>query len=134
MGTWGNGNFDNDGAMDFLIRLTSQDTLQPVEKAFDAILAVEGYMDVDYGEEVISAAEVVAVLKGQPSDTAPESLLTWYQSHPLTIDDALTAKAIEAVEKAANSDLSEFRELREEGEPLHGWYENILNLLERLRA
>lgn len=133
MGTWGNGNFDNDGAMDFLIRLISQDTLQSVEKAFDAILAVEGYIDVDYGEEVISAAEVVAVLKGQPSDTAPESLLIWHQSHHLTVDDALTVKAIEAVKKAADSDLSEFRGLREEGYGLPGWYENIVNLLERLR-
>lgn len=136
MGTWGNGNFDNDGALDLLVMLTAQDTLKPVEDAFDAILAVDGYMDVDYGEHAVSAAEVVALLKGKPAEWMPESLAEWHQSHQLEVDGALIAKAIRAVEKATTDPkISEFREIREEGPglPWYG-YANIANLLERLRA
>lgn len=135
MGTWGNGNFDNDGALDLLDMLTSQDTLKPVEDAFDAILTLDGYIDIDYGEEAVSAAEAVALLKGKPADWVPESLAEWHQSHQLSVDDALIAKAIRAVEKATTDpEISEFCGTREEGPGLPGWYANIANLLERLRS
>jgi len=137
MGTWGNGNFDNDGALDFTLRLTSQDKLTSIEEAFDAILSVDDYIDVDYGEEAVAAAEVVALLRGKPAESLPDSLIEWHQSNHLIIDDALTAKAIQAVEKAIDPESSEFRQLREDGQSSSDdWYghANIASLLERLRS
>lgn len=133
MGTWDYGNFDNDGAMDFIGFFTEQDSLTPVETAFDAILAVEDYIDADYGVEAIAAAEVVALLRGHPSASVPDGLTTWHQSHQLTVNDALTTKAIQAVQKAADSDQSELRELWEDAE-FEEWYPHITDLLTRLRA
>ena len=134
MGTWDNGHFDNDGALDFLDRLTTQDTLTPLEEAFDAILSVDDYIDVDYGEEAVAAAEVVALLMRKPAESLPDSLTEWHKSHPLKADDGLTAKAIQAVEKVMDPEVSEFRQLREEGDELPGWHENIIDLLNRLRS
>lgn len=137
MGTWGDGNFDNDGALDLTIRLTSQNTLTPIEEAFDAILSLDGYIDVDYGEEAVAAAEAVALFRGKPAESLPNSLLEWHGSNQLTVDDALTAKAIQAVEKAIDPGLSEFRQLREDGQnSSDNWYGrvNAVNLLERLRS
>lgn len=135
MGTWDDGNFDNDSALDLLDRVTAQDGLKPVEEAFDAILAVQGYIDVDYGQEVVAAAEVVALLSGKPAVFIPDHLAEWYQSHQLAVDDALTAKAILAVEKATTDPkVSELRGLFEgDGGPVASWYANITGLLERLR-
>jgi len=137
MGAWDEGNFDNDDAMDFLIRLTEQDSLQPVEESLDAILAVDGYIDVDYGGEAVAAAEVVAMLRGKPASVMPESLATWHQTHQLGVDDALTTKAILAVEKATTDPkISELAGLWEEGgEEFHAsWYSHITDLLKRLQS
>lgn len=132
MGTWGNGNFENDGALDLISCVITQDGLAPIEGAFDAILAVDGYIDVDYGEEAIAAAEIVAMLHGKSSSSIPEILSNWHDTHKLSVDDALINKAILAVKKATENPGSEFRELREEGQGLPEWYTNIQDLLDRL--
>lgn len=134
MGTWGYDHFENDGALDFLDRLIAQDTLTPVEEAFYAILSLDDYIDVDYGEEAVAAAEVVALLRGNPRKSLPEPLTEWHQSHQLPVNDALTAQAIQSVEKAIDPEVSEFRQLREEGEGPSDWYTNIIDLLNRLRS
>lgn len=134
MGTWDDGSFDNDNALDWLDLFTSQDTLKPVEEAFDVILSLDGDIYANYGEEAVSAAEVVALLKRKPADFVPEDLTKWHQSHQLSVDDILIAKAIQAVEKTIDPKFSELYYLREEGKGFPVWYANITNLLERLRS
>lgn len=130
MGTWGDGHFENDGALDFVVELTSQDSLAPIETAFDEILSVKGYIDVDYGEYAIAAAEIIALLRGKPLTSLPDDVIQWHNQHQLKVNDALVAKAIQAVELTTNTERSEFAELRDE---LDGWANNITDLLARLR-
>lgn len=136
MGAWGEGNFENDGALDFVGDLTEQDSLQPVEAAFDAALqalADEDYIDAFYAEQVLAAAEVVAMLKGQPVDKLPPKLTQWQQAQRLTVDDALDKKAIAAVEKVMTDPESELRELWAETDDFEAWLATVKDLLERLR-
>ncbi|MEQ8677221.1 MAG: DUF4259 domain-containing protein [Aggregatilineales bacterium] len=134
MGTWDEGNFDNDGATILLQTVTAQSSLKPVREAFDAILALNGYIDVDYGQEAIAAAEVVALLKGNPAKSIPEYLTEWHQTHKLLVDNLLIEKAILAVKKATEDPkVSELRGLWEgTNGVVAGWYANVTDLMERL--
>ncbi len=134
MGTWDEGNFDNDGATILLQTVTEQSGLKPIRDAFNTILALNGYIDVDYGQETIAAAEVVALLRGKPAKSIPEYLTEWHQTHKLLVDTLLIEKAILAVKKATEDPkVSELRGLWEgPNGVVAGWYANITDLLERL--
>ena len=136
MGAWGTGNFENDDATVILQRVTEQGGVKPIEEAFNSILDLAGYIDVDYGNEAIAAAEVVAMLRGKPATSMPEYLTAWHRSHQTPVDDRLITKAIWAVQKATTDPkVSELRGLWEDGDELfETWYANITDLLERLRA
>jgi hypothetical protein len=135
MGAWDSGNFDNDNALDLIIEVVDRGGLKAVEAAFDAILNLDDYIDVDFGSEAIAAGEVVAMLRGKPAASIPDNLAEWHQVHQLSANDALTAKAILAVEKAfADEGKSELRELWEDSPEFQTVQANIMDLLSRLRS
>jgi hypothetical protein len=134
----GTGTFENDGAADFLNRLLDGNKLKPVYEALDSVLQADDYLDVDYGEEAIAAAEVVALLKGKPAKDLQHRLIEWHEKHAFSVDEGLVAKAVEAVEKAySDPEVSEIRALMEEGDDEEWfslWSANIEGLLARLKS
>lgn len=134
MGAWGSGSFENDGALDFVGALTAQATIKPVEDALNAVLVIDDYIDAMDGEEAIVAAEVVALLRGYPLAELPPDLDVWHKTHQLTVDNALVERAIRAMERITQPDISELYELWEEADDERAhWQNNMANLLARLR-
>ena len=135
MGAWGTGNFENDGALDFLIQLENNPTIQTIHQAIDAVINHAGYMDVDYGDEAIAAAEVVAMINGQPAaDDLPDNFKAWFATQSFSVDKALTERAILAVEKAFNdTELSELRQLWDESNDFPMRQAHVNTLLAKLR-
>jgi hypothetical protein len=133
----GTGTFENDGAADFLNRLLDGNDLREVYEVLDSVLQQDDYLEVDYGQEAIAAAEVVALLKGKPAKDLQHRLIEWHETYALSVDEALVAKAVQAVEKAySDPEISEIRALFEEGDDewLSQWSANIEGLLARLRS
>jgi len=141
MGTWGEGNFENDSAMDVIDELIANDTLKPLNRSF-RVVQIESIIvsimrlpiiQVDTAQEAIAAAEVVALLKGNPAEDLPERLLIWHQTRQLKADKALVKKAIRAVETVtSNASRSELVGLWEDGQNALIWRKNIDDLLARL--
>jgi hypothetical protein len=131
MGAWGLGIFENDDALDWRIELLREDDLGPVLSAFSKIKQSD---DLELPEccYALAAAEVVAALKGNPSDTLPKDVIAWITSHPsLFIAEALIKDAEIAIEKIRSD--SELQGLVEETGELNEWYMVLDDLLFRLK-
>jgi len=127
------GNFDSDDAADFINVDLERDGLKAIEAALDDTLNHD-YIEDDTGARAIAAGEVVAMLRGKPAADIPDNLVEWHQAHQLSADDALTAKAILAVEKAwADDGKSGWREFWEDSPNFQAVQVNIMELLSRLR-
>jgi hypothetical protein len=109
LGAWGNGSFDNDAAMDWLLDLTDRDDLELVR---DALAAAAGpptfYLDADLASEAVAAAEVVAIAAGAPGDHVRGELETWLAGHGARVDRALVEQALDSLRRVrADSELRE---------------------------
>lgn len=135
MGAWGTGPFANDGALDWLIELTTGDGLEPVTEAFVAVEASAGdYIEADLGEAAVAAAEVVARLLGRPGpagDEEPE-LCEWLTAHSGLPVKRLTERALKVL-GLLTGENSELRELWDEAEDT-AWLAAIADLKSRLRG
>jgi hypothetical protein len=128
MGTWGHGNFDNDGAHDWLDELH--------DKGVAAIRSVLGrvarakYSDVDDAQAALAAAEVVAAARGNPRPgRQPDLLAVWVDDQGSEIEDAHAVLAAKAVARVR--DGSELRELWDGNVK---WAREIEKLIARLGA
>ncbi|NVB79031.1 MAG: DUF4259 domain-containing protein [Kofleriaceae bacterium] len=128
MGTWGHGNFDNDGAHDWLDELH--------DKGVAAIRSVLGrvarakYSDVDDAQAALAAAEVVAAARGNPRPgRQPDLLAVWVDDHSSEIVDAHAELAAKAVARVRESS-----ELRELWDAEAKWVREIEKLIARLGA
>jgi len=130
MGAWGLGTFENDDALDWRIELLREDDLEPVLSAFSEIKQSD-YLELPECCYALAAAEVVAALKGNPSDTLPKDVIAWITSHPLIIDEPLIKDAEIVIEKIRSD--SELQELVEETGRLDKWYMTLDDLLSRLK-
>ncbi len=130
MGAWGQGNFENDDALDWLDTLTQGADLAPADAVFDATLSnPEAYIDAPVCSEVLAAAEVVAALHGKPLEPVHEALKMWMPGKPPPPPATLDASR-RAV--AALRERSELRDLWEESDQLEPWLQVIDDLLARL--
>jgi hypothetical protein len=96
MGAWDATSFGNDHACDWAYELEKQDDLSLIESTLRRVSEIgEEYIEVPDGEEATAAAEVVAWLKGNPSElnAYTESLAGWVAAHPLAPSPALIALA-----------------------------------------
>lgn len=132
MGAWGMGSFENDGGLGLLADVIHGDDLLPLKQAFEAVLANDDYIEVDYAQEAVAAGEVVALLLGRAGEDLPERLTDWTAAHPLKVDDALREQAAQAVEKVYLD--SEMRGLWEETSDFAAWQAIVQDLLARLKA
>lgn len=69
MGRWDATSFGNDTANDWVYLLEESDVLSHIEATFQKILdAGDDFVEGSYAEEAIAAAEVLAWLRGRPTD------------------------------------------------------------------
>jgi len=77
MGIWGEGIFENDDAMDFLMIVEKEDALDLLHSAFSKVTEISDYIEVDSGANALAAAEIVAVIRGHKGENLPELYELW---------------------------------------------------------
>ena len=133
MGAWGVGNFENDSAMDWVWDLKKSKRLKLLESTVSNVLDSKEYIVADLGSIGLAAAEVVAALNGKPLDRLPEDVSDWVKSQRRRPDLKLTERAREAVQRIKTEEISELKQLWEEGdEPPTDWYAAVDDLIKRL--
>src|SRR5262245_44520349 len=93
MGTWGVGSFENDQALDFVRQVMEDGDLSYVDECLGVDPAREDF-DVCIGTDVVTAAEVVAALSGNPSADFPKELSNWVKKNRSADIAAYRAKAV----------------------------------------
>ena len=129
MGAWGNGNFDNDTAADYVDNFQDDPNETVLLETLTAV-AAEGYPEADEASEALAAAELIAAALGKPVRGFPEDLLLSAKNLPLANPDAaqkLARRAIKAILKK-----SELKELWEESDEYEQWVAVQDGLLDRL--
>jgi hypothetical protein len=129
-GTWGDGSFENDDALDWVVDCTKANSIAPVRTALDAALRAK-YLDASEGSAAVAAAEVVAAALGRPSPKLPSELNAWIQRQPTDQLARLAPLAQRALFRVKDPKVSELRQLWSEGKP-NEWLAVIANLESRL--
>ena len=132
MGAWGIGAFENDGAGDLVAALRHQG-LDLLGSAFD--LPDGEYLEVDQGQEVIAAAEIVAAAFGQAAPGLPPDVQQFVAQHGVAIRARtdLPARALRALARVTADD-SEIQDLWAEVDDGRAWSAALQDLEGRLRA
>jgi hypothetical protein len=131
MGAWGNRNFENDQAMDFVGDFTDNPSLESLEEALSTVIeqGEEGeYIEVDEASAALAAAEILAATLAKPASDFPQELrpaLTTIQ-----VNTTLQKKARKAVKQIVKE--SELQELWTESGDLEEWLAVQTDLLARL--
>jgi hypothetical protein len=131
-GYWGVDTLSNDGAFDFLRAVEQGGGIGQIRRALADALSARTYLDDEQAARGLAAAELVAGLIGNPSQTLPDSGKKWAAAHAKDVDSDLIKVAVEVVHRVANG--SEVRELMEEDNPryLNEWESSVKNLEMRL--
>lgn len=131
MGAWGNKNFENDTALDFLAEVEEQGKKVLKEK----VLFVTGieeteYLDSDEACECLAAIEYYAAFKGNPSIDFPEESAEWLgENEPLLyVETPLFEQALKRIK--LNSEL---KELWEDAGSLAEWVLVLDDLEKRIK-
>jgi hypothetical protein len=128
MASWGTGSFENDDAQKLLQDLHSKEP-----GYLKAVLerAAEGdYLPAPESGEVVAAAEVVAVAKGNPPQSVPPEIAEWISNIDGAPSVEMTELARTAVCKIRLN--SELKDLWLEAEGLNEWSAALRDLEERL--
>ena len=138
MGAWGFGYFEDDTALDFMIRLEESDNpRQVIADAFESAVTSD-YLEYEEGSAaIVAAAYVDRQVNGTrftPADQGePLSVDTFPERNPKLDFSDLKKKAIQALNKLLTDD-SELKQLWEENEDLYpSWRQGITQLIERLQ-
>ena len=129
MGTWGIGSFDNDDAADWVYELEESGGADAISQALRAI-GPDGYLEAPDCSIALAAAEVLAALQGQPSESLPPEVITWVNDNPVEVDDDLLGLALMAIHRIETE--SELKDLWEESGELDEWAATLNDLKERL--
>ncbi|WP_083325981.1 DUF4259 domain-containing protein [Hymenobacter coccineus] len=132
MGAWGNRNFENDQAMDFVGDFIDSPSLESIEDALTTVvdLGEEGeYIEVDEASVALAAAEMVAASFTKPAPDFPTELQP--TSDSIGIGVALKKLARKAVNQVMKK--SELQELWAESGDFTEWEVIQKDLLERLK-
>lgn len=143
MGFLGSGPFDNDPAVDWLIELDDEPSLDAVRDALVAVaLAPAGAdFDVDEGAEAIAAAEVLAQIVGWAGEQralrlrAAKKLAKALEREPGARTVWLLTHALAAVERAANDEDSELQQIWDDADKKQkaAWRRGVKDLVARLK-
>ncbi|AMP98704.1 hypothetical protein AY601_1793 [Pedobacter cryoconitis] len=134
MGAWGNRNFENDGAIDWLNDFLAKPSENRLKEVFHFIVDQEEFIDSDESFEALAAAEIVAAQKGAKSEDFPKEIAD--NKFSKVIDwELLTQLAIKVVDKILHfPGHSELRELWLESDEYEQWVSVQQDLIERLRG
>lgn len=133
MGAWGNSNFENDTATDWLNDFLAAPKESKIVEALYEILYQEEFIDSDESFEALAAAELIAAKRGDPSRDLPDEVNIKTDLACL-LDPTLNMTAKQAVEKIINfKGHSELRELWQESDEYNQWLEVQKGLIKRLQ-
>jgi riboflavin biosynthesis pyrimidine reductase len=132
MGAWGNHNFDNDQAMDFVGDFIDNPSLESLVEVLTTVvdLGKDGeYIEVDEASAALAAAEIIAAVLKKPAVDFPAEFQPVLASiHSTTIIQKLAQKAVKQV-----LEKSELQELWAEGGDSTRWQTIQEDLLNRLK-
>ena len=129
MGAWGTGVFDNDSALDWVWELEAVSGTDLLQATFDTVNEAQ-YREATDCSEALAAAEVVAALLGNPSDSLPNEIVEWLAKNQTAVDTRLQASAWTAVDHILVD--SELRELWSESVDFDAWQNLLQELMHRL--
>jgi hypothetical protein len=129
MGAWGEHNFQNDDALDWVYELESADDLSVVAKAIREVTEFDsaGYLESPECSRALAAAEVLAALLDTPSNDLPPEAKQWVDRHHDESPDRYISSALAAIGRIKIN--SEMKELWDETDYASSWY-NVLDDLE----
>jgi len=131
MGTWEVSCFENDDAMDWVSGLEGVSNNSIIIKALDTVVSSkEAYLEAPDCAVALAAAEVVAALKGRPSEDVPEEVSSWTTGKPAP-DVVLVSKAVRAIDRIMTN--SELKDLWSESDELSQWHDCLNDLKTRLK-
>ncbi|MGV3525063.1 MAG: DUF4259 domain-containing protein [Candidatus Sericytochromatia bacterium] len=136
MGTWSHEPFGNDTAADWAYELAEKPEMAAIEAAFDQVLAAgEEGPEADVCEEAVAAAEVLAKLLGQgtQTDAYTERADAWVAATALKPSAELRSKAHAALGQVLG-DNSELAELWQEGEDGEAWQASVRQLQQVIKG
>lgn len=132
MGAWGNRNFENDQAMDFVGDFTDNPTLENLEETLSIVIEQgeeEEYADIEEASAALAAAEILAAILTKPAPDFPQELQPALTT--IKVNATLQKKARKAIKQVMKA--SELQELWAEGDDLEEWLAVQTDLLERLK-
>ncbi len=133
MGAWGYKSFENDAALDWLDCFKDRCNIGYLKETFDKVLQNNDYIEVDEGAAVIASAEFIAMLKGNRPFGEKADFSGIKFSYLLSkINDSLIEKAIEAIKKIKNVEISEVAALREDSKNFEDWLQDVNDIEAKL--
>ncbi len=136
MGAWSHEPFGNDSACDWASDLEGTTDFSMIETALDEMIEAEDdYLDADLGSAAIAAAEVLAKVLGQATQTEgyPDVVDEWLDQVESKPSTELLQKAQRALELVLTEE-SELYELWMESEEYMIWQESVFKLQAALLA
>jgi hypothetical protein len=131
-GTWGDGSFENDDAMDWVGDCVQAASPGLVKTAFDRVLNAD-VVEAPDASAAIAAAEVVAASLGKPSPALPANLKAWLAAQPRAQIAAQATLAERALKKIEDAQHSELRQLWSEGKA-NQWLTKVQALQSRIAS
>jgi hypothetical protein len=133
MGAWGHGAFENDDAGDWIHDLLESEGLTLLASSLE-VPADDSYLEAPVGSVIVCAAEVLAALRGFPSEALPEDLATWVGHHKKDAWQALLPRASARLDRVL-AERSELRELWEENASEYpAWRDSVMDVKRRLNV
>src|SRR5262245_5728778 len=137
MGAWGTGSFENDDALDFVVRLETEGKAAIAAALQDVTRLDAGdYLEAPEASSAIAAAEVVAAAHDGEATRLPEEARRWLSQHgDGIVTPRLLASARGSVERVLTQ--SELKDLWQEGgadAQSEAWENRVRDLLRRLEA
>jgi hypothetical protein len=127
---WGASSFDNEEAVEWLYTLGEKAELGPVRRALLRVAEDEEYPDEAECKLALAAAEVVAAMRGRPSDDLPGEVEAWAAACGKRCSDRLLKLAVRTVQRIRSD--SELRDIWLESGEETAWFAAVDNLLDRL--
>lgn len=129
-GAWGDNNFENDDALDWIGQCVQSQGVSAISTAFDAALKAK-IIEAPEGAAAIAAIEVVAASLGKPSSNIPDDLRNWVQHQPREQIAKLAPIARMVIARIKDAKVSELKQQWSEGKT-NKWATHIAELEARL--
>ncbi len=133
MGAWDATYFDNDGALDYLGTLQEYSDATPLRNTFEIVLTEEEYLEVDFGQEAVAAAAIVASLNPDFDVQLPEKAESWLRANQISADSSLVKLAQRGLKRVLQEDSELFELWSENEEQFPQWKRSVKNLQKGLR-